>query len=247
MVLEKEPKNALALRGLGHCLVLQKRPAEALPYYRQAIAANYKPEPRNYAGLGAALDMIGKHEEARAAYAAGLLLAPQDTGLRNNLAISYALSGDTAKAKEILAGASLHPASRPDFSEALAGVRASSVRRPPVRTRRALATMRSSAASPTTVHVASRILEPEVIELPRARVAHVSRKINADRPMVAAESSEILIVTGRASPSRADSRHRPAMSFRSSASTPEEAADEVLNLLELAARGPRFVWQEAQR
>jgi hypothetical protein len=40
---------------------------------------------------------------------------------------------------------------------------------------------------------------------------------------------------------------RTAMSFRSDADTPEDAAAEVLALLQQAARGPRFVWQEAQR
>ena len=39
----------------------------------------------------------------------------------------------------------------------------------------------------------------------------------------------------------------PAMSFKSAADTPEEAADEVIALLAQAERGPRFVWQLARR
>src|SRR5581483_8671438 len=116
--LEKEPKSADALRGLAHSLVGQGRAGEALSFYKQAIAASGKPDARIYAGLGAALDMTGKHEEARAAYQAGHKVAPQDHGLRNNLALSYAMSGDTAKAREILAtlGGAETPKAKPNLS-----------------------------------------------------------------------------------------------------------------------------------
>lgn len=248
--LEKEPKNAQALRGLGHVLVIQKRPAEALPVYRQAIAASAKPDAHIYAGFGAALDMVGKHDEARAAYAAGLLLAPQDFGLRNNLAISYALSGDTAKAKEILAGLAQNPARPPKVSESLSTVQAieaSLARRMPARKRRVVAAA-PQAVRPPPVRAAARATRREVVEVTAPiHVARISRKANADLPMANGGSSEIFIRTGRASTMAAEARRRPAMSFRSDADTPEEAAAEVLALLEQAARGPRFVWQQAQR
>lgn len=250
-LLEKEPRNAPALRGLGHGLVLQKRPIEALSVYRQAIAASAKPEAHNYAGLGAALDLVGKHEEARAAYAAGLRLAPNDLGLRNNLAISYALSGDTAKAKAILAGLSQYPASRPEISEPplrSEAIKTSSARRMLVRKRRAVAAAPPPAAGAVPLRAANPAWEREMVEVPApVHVARISRKANADLPMADAGNSEVFIRTGRASAARIEAQRRPAMSFRSDAATPEEAAAEVLALLEQAARGPRFVWEQAQR
>ena len=59
----------------------------------------------------------------------------------------------------------------------------------------------------------------------------------------------IYINTSRAPVMRAEASFKtvPAMSFRSDAETPEEAAAEVLGLLQQAERGPRFVWQEARR
>jgi tetratricopeptide (TPR) repeat protein len=231
-------------------LVIQRRPAEALPVYRRAIAASAEPDAHIYAGLGAALDMVGKHDEARAAYAAGLRLAPQDFGLRNNLAISYALSGDTAKAKEILAGLSQNPASPPKVSESLstlAVIEASLAHRMPARKRRMVAAA-PPAARPAPVRAAVPASKRDVVEVTAPiHVARISRKANSDLPMAHTDNSEIYIRTARASGKIAEVRRRPAMSFRSDADTPDEAAAEVLALLEQAARGPRFVWQEAQR
>jgi Flp pilus assembly protein TadD len=59
---------------------------------REALAL----DPRNIAALGLlgiAHDNIGEHGPAQEAYRAGLTLAPQDWGLRNNLGLSLLLSG----------------------------------------------------------------------------------------------------------------------------------------------------------
>lgn len=255
--LEKEPKNADALRGLAHSLVTQGRAADSLPVYRQAIAAAGKPDARIYAGLGAALDMVGKHEEARAAYAAGLKLAPKDFGLRNNLALSYAMSGDTAKAQSILAGLSEEPSAAPKAAERLSALKstvASAARPAPAKKRQVAEAAPAQSAPPKPVQpkTAARS-EPvdadrDVAEVPApvaAAPARVTRKATAD--LADAGDGEIYIQTGRATLAKADKPRTPAMSFRSSADTPEDAADEVIALLAQAERGPRFVWQLARR
>lgn len=256
--LAKNAKNADALRGLGHSLVTQGRAAEALPFYRQAIAATAKPDPRIYAGLGAALDMTGKHGEARAAYQAGLKLAPQDFGLRNNLALSYAMSGDTEKAQAILSGMTQNPATAPKAKQSLSTVNSvvANTARPAPKTRpRQVAEKRpvpkAAAATPPAATSAATPRPAEIREVAEVRApvraARASPKSSADLPIADAGDGEVFIRTGRATVVQADARRKPAMSFKSSADTPEDAAAEVLELLAQAERGPRFIWQEARR
>jgi Flp pilus assembly protein TadD len=262
VALEKEPKNADALRGLAHSLVTQGRAAESLPIYRQAIAAAGTPDSRIYAGLGAALDMVGKHEEARTAYAAGLKLAPKDFGLRNNLAISYAMSGDTAKAQSILAGLTEEGGAAPKAAERLSALKSTvaSTRPAPAKKRQVAEAAPAKPVAPQAAQppaaqpkIAARS-EPgegdrDVAEVPAPVAApapaRVTRKATAD--LADAGDGEIFIQTGRATLAKAEKPRTPAMSFRSSADTPEDTADEVIALLAQAERGPRFVWQLARR
>ncbi len=256
--LEKEPKHADALRGLAHSLVTQGRAGEALPVYRQALAASSQPDARIYAGLGAALDMVGKHAEARAAYEAGLKLAPNDFGLRNNLALSYAMSGDTAKAQGILAGMADDPAAAPKARESLSALQSTvtqAARAAPARTRQVAAAPPASKPVAAPLAPAPRVAEQPAPEEARdvAEVAapvvrtRVTRKAGADLPGADTADGEIFIRTGRATVVQAAAPDAPAMSFKSMADTPEDAAAEVLELLAQAERGPRFVWQEARR
>jgi Flp pilus assembly protein TadD len=258
VALAKQPKNADALRGLGHSLLTQGRAAEALPLYRQAIAASAKPDARIYAGLGAALDMVGKHEEARTAYQAGLKLAPGDFGLRNNYALSYAMSGDTAKAQAILAGMNDAPKKPPKAKESLSALKAVVAKAAQAAPARPRQTAEAPAApkpvapppvapSPVAPPVTAAPDTRDVAEVPapvRAAPA-VSRKAHAD--LADAGDGEIYIQTGRATVVHAAAPRAPAMSYKSSADTPDAAAAEVLELLAQAERGPRFVWQEARR
>jgi hypothetical protein len=89
----------------------------------------------------------------------------------------------------------------------------------------------------------------EVAEVPSpARPLRVNRKSGADLPVADAGDGEVFIRTGRATVVHADAPNKaPAMSFKSGADTPEDAAAEALDLLAQAERGPRFVWQEARR
>ena len=257
VALEKDPKHADSLRGLAHSLVTQGRAAEALPIYRQVLAAGGDKDARIYSGLGAALDMVGKHQEARAAYQAGLKLAPQDFGLRNNLALSYAMSGETEKAKAILKGMALDPAKAHQSLSMVNTIVADASRKrgaPPAR-EVAEARPRREPAKPAAIRGddtdidTGRVVEVrEVAEVPPpARPVKTSRKPTADLATTDNGDGEIYIRTGRATVVHAETRRPGAMNFRSDADTPEDAAAEVLDLLAAAERGPRFVWQEARR
>ncbi len=72
-------------------------PADATEQFRAAIAANPK-DTRAINGLGVALDQTGDHDAAQQAYKDGLEIAPDHSGLQNNLAFSMLLSGDLADA-----------------------------------------------------------------------------------------------------------------------------------------------------
>jgi hypothetical protein len=73
------------------------------------------------------------------------------------------------------------------------------------------------------------------------------QKASADLPVADTADGVIYIRTGRAPAVASATRAAPAMSFKSTADTPEEEAAEVLALLAQAERGPRFVWQMARR
>lgn len=257
--LQAEPKNAEALRGLAHSLVMQGRAAAAVPVYRQAIAAAGRPDARIYAGLGAALDMSGKHEEARLAYAAGLKIAPDDFAIKNNLALSYAMSGDTAKARTVLSDLS-DDAATPKKRASIAALKSTVVKSAPA----APAQKRQLAAAPVAKAAApakpaasapaaerpARVAEDVVEVKTAASRPRVIQKAAADLPGADTADGEIFIRTGRSTPAQAAAPQAPAapaMSFKSTADTPEEEAAEVLALLEQAERGPRFVWQMARR
>ena len=257
VALQSEPKNAEALRGLAHSLVVQGRAAAAVPLYRQAIAAAGQPDARIYAGLGAALDMTGKHEEARLAYAAGLKIAPEDFALKNNLALSYAMSGDTAKARNVLSDLSDDPVG-PKKQASLAALKATVARSAPAAPapkRQLAAAPAAKAAQPAkpaaSTPVAAVPAADDVVEVKRpASRPRVIQKAGADLPGADTADGEIFIRTGRTPVAQAAAPAAPAapaMSFKSTADTPEEEAAEVLALLAQAERGPRFVWQMARR
>ena len=247
--LQREPKNADALRGLAHSLVTQGRAAEALPVYRQAIAASPQPDARVYAGLGAALDMVGKHDEARAAYQAGLKLFPKDFGLHNNLALSYAMSGDTAKAQAILSTLTDSPEA-PQAPQKLSALKTTVAQapRPAAARTRQTADVAPVRPAPKPVRAEPDADTRDVAEVP-VPVSHarLTRKAHADMPVADSGDGEIFIQTGRATVVHAAAPRTRAMSYKSNADTPEDAAAEVIELLAQAERGPRFVWQEARR
>jgi Flp pilus assembly protein TadD len=251
--LEKDGAQPDALRGLAHSLVLQGRAAEALPIYRRALASGGRNDPRVYAGLGAALDMLGKHDEARATYEAGLKLAPDNPALRNNLALSFAMSGDPGKAKAMREDSVAPPKAKPAATKIGPQAAPPPPKAAPVRdvaegaTERAPAIARQPepAARKAAAEAPPAQREPVVIPAP-PRTIRMSLKAGADLPRVEGNDEVIYIRTGRASVVQAEPPSGNQLTVRFNA-TPEDAADEVLRLLAQAERGPRFVWQEAQR
>ncbi len=85
------PDNVAALKGFGTALTGLNQPHLALVKFEAALAI--APGPGIYNGLGVAHDMLGNADLAQANYRAGLLEAPSDLGLMNNLGLSLALSG----------------------------------------------------------------------------------------------------------------------------------------------------------
>jgi Flp pilus assembly protein TadD len=91
-----DPGDAAAERGLGLALLAQGKAAEALPILQRL--AQDSSDPALLRAWGTALDMVGRPGDAQAVYRKGLALAPIDADLHGNLALSLALSGDTAEA-----------------------------------------------------------------------------------------------------------------------------------------------------
>lgn len=98
--LRLKPSDPVALSGYGSTLTALNQPHLALDKFRQALAL--QPIPGSYNGMGVALDMLGRPEEAQASYRDGLDLAPDHVGIANNLGLSLALSGRYADAIEVL-------------------------------------------------------------------------------------------------------------------------------------------------
>lgn len=255
--IEQNPKQADALRGLAHALVTQGRAAEAVTVYRQAQAVT-PGDVRVHAGLGAALDMIGKHDEARSTYQAGLKLAPEDFGLKNNLALSYAMTGQADRAKSILNGLGQNdPKAATKANLSLSTVntliaKAHSVKKEEVAEVKPQA---KPVANPAAHIDTSESSDREVAEVapPRRAAAPASTTRKASADLAGPDSGEdvLYIATGRGTAAQADAPKKSmpltAHAVHSNPDSPDTAAAEVLDLLQQAERGPRFVWQEARR
>jgi Flp pilus assembly protein TadD len=76
------------------------QPELALEQFVAALAI--EEDPRIYNGMGVVHDMNGSHDSAQDNYRSGLNLAPNDTNLRNNLALSLALAGKYDEGIQIL-------------------------------------------------------------------------------------------------------------------------------------------------
>jgi Flp pilus assembly protein TadD len=98
--LSLRPNDPDALRGVGNTLIRIDQPEQALPYFEQALTKSN--DPRLFSGIGVASDMIGEHKLAQSFYRSGLINAPKDLSLRNNLALSLLFSGDPGEAVRLL-------------------------------------------------------------------------------------------------------------------------------------------------
>lgn len=96
------PKDPDALRGLGNTLVFLDQSASAIQHFERALVV--KEDPRLYNGIAVAYDMIDDYKAAQAYYRVGLKSSPTDPSLRNNLALSLLLSGNSSEAAELFRG-----------------------------------------------------------------------------------------------------------------------------------------------
>jgi Flp pilus assembly protein TadD len=113
-----DPKNDTALRGLANAQIQNGDANGAIRNLRAAQAI--KPDWRNDNSLGVAYDMLGDRANAQAAYRDGLVLAPDNLQLNNNLGLSQALSGDFAHALPLLEATARNPAATPRMRQNLA-------------------------------------------------------------------------------------------------------------------------------
>lgn len=99
-ILQAQPDNAAALAGLARTQVMQGKLAEAEANYAKSV--DVTPMPSTFAGYGAVFDLKGNHAGAQDAYRRGLAMDPDHPGLRNNMALSLAMTGQYDKAVDIL-------------------------------------------------------------------------------------------------------------------------------------------------
>ena len=101
------PENVDAKHGYGNALIALDRPNAALSQFEAALAL--REEARTHNGIGVAHDLLGDHILAQAHYQTGLVLEPANLTVRNNLALSLAVSGKYAQAIAILRRAVTDP------------------------------------------------------------------------------------------------------------------------------------------
>ncbi|HKW55264.1 MAG TPA: tetratricopeptide repeat protein, partial [Stellaceae bacterium] len=99
--LELSPNDPELRRGLAIVLLSLGQPEPAVVQLEKAIGDDHD-DARLYSALGVAHDLMGRHDLAQAAYLDGLRLAPKSPGLRNNYALSLALSGDYGAAESTI-------------------------------------------------------------------------------------------------------------------------------------------------
>lgn len=95
------PNDPALLHTYGLAQIAARHPQEAL----RPLALLAQAEPRNWrarSALGAALDQLGRFDEARRAYGEALALAPNDAGVLTNLGMSHLLAGEPEAAEPIL-------------------------------------------------------------------------------------------------------------------------------------------------
>lgn len=99
--LSRFPEDRQLLTTYGFSQIAASRPQEAL----RPLALVASAEQDNWrvrSALGAALDQLGRYEEARRAYQEALMLQPSDPRILTNLGVSHIMSGEPEAAEPIL-------------------------------------------------------------------------------------------------------------------------------------------------
>ena len=113
-----EPRNLVALRGLGAVLLELDQPEYAIAQLE--LALDVAKDHRIYNSLGVAHDMLGDHAAAQVYYREGMELAPNNLQIANNYGLSLALTGDHGAAIAMLERAVQDPSATPRMRQNLA-------------------------------------------------------------------------------------------------------------------------------
>jgi Flp pilus assembly protein TadD len=103
--------DADAQGKLGRALLTAGDAEGAIAALQRSTEINPR-DTASLSALGAALDQQTRHGDAREKYQAALALAPDDVGIMNNLAMSYALQGKLPDAEQKLRSAIAHPSAK---------------------------------------------------------------------------------------------------------------------------------------
>lgn len=117
--LNRFPEDHQLLTTFGLAQIAQRRPQDAL----RALALVAAAEPQNWrarSALGAALDQLGRFDEARQAYQEALAISPNEPGVMTNLGVSHIMAGEPDEAEPILRQAAALPNAPPQARQNLA-------------------------------------------------------------------------------------------------------------------------------
>ncbi|MGA8901456.1 tetratricopeptide repeat protein [Bradyrhizobium sp.] len=101
------PGDKALMAGFGRALADNGNFQQAFEVLGHAHSPE-DPDWRILSAQGAVLDQLGRGEEARQYYASALRIVPDEPSVLSNLALSYVLSKDLAKAEETLRRANSH-------------------------------------------------------------------------------------------------------------------------------------------
>jgi Flp pilus assembly protein TadD len=116
--LAAQPGDPDARRELGNALVALGQPSLAIAEFEASF--DKKQDARCLNGMGVALDMLGEQAAAQEQYQAGLRLEPGNLSIRNNLALSFAVSGKYADSLRLLEPIARQPNATPRQRQNLA-------------------------------------------------------------------------------------------------------------------------------
>ena len=106
------PGDKALIAGYGRALADNGNFQQAFDVLGRAHSPE-DPDWRILSAQGAVLDQLGRSEEARQYYASALRIVPDEPSVLSNLALSYLLSKDIAKAEETLRRAYSRPGADP--------------------------------------------------------------------------------------------------------------------------------------
>lgn len=109
--LELKPASAAALLGVGTAQLREGKLERAVTSLTEACANDNQPEALNR--LGVAQILRGKAGEAEAAFTQSLALQPDNLDTRSNLALAYALAGNSRLAMQSVQALSESPRALP--------------------------------------------------------------------------------------------------------------------------------------